>query len=737
MLRPTRPSDEERAELRAVLDEELQRLPPKCRAVIVLSDLEGKTRKEVALQLGWPEGTVASRLARARARLAKRLARYGLAGSGALAGTLLSEGAASASVPTSLVASTVKAASLLAAGQAASGLISAQVAVLMEGALKTMLLNKVLNTTAILLMVAVCATGTGLVLSHASGAAKQQNATPAHQATSEAKAEAPAAPQGQGAAKEVDVAKELEKLKGVWVCMGYERDGEEQVGQQASEAMWNETLLFQASTLKVKDDWVSMSWERKGVGQTSAGAVFKLRPTTTPKGIDLTWKSVPAREFMPKGLDPAWERATWNEAKLDQAQPGVYSIEGDRLRLSWGQLGGDRPAGLKTKRGDQWTVHLYVKKDAPAPEKKEIEAGQDGADDAKKDLDRMQGTWRVVSSQVGDEKAAEDEVKRRKVTVKGNVLTYYYGNELNEKREGTLKLDPKRRYLDLTATFPETGATALAIYELTGDDDLKIGFGNDGLVRPRRWVIGKDDVAWLLVLKREQPENKPNGAGGSMTQAEKEALAHNGEAVGHLLKGDYDKAISECTAAIRLDPKNDQPYLNRGSAYLLIGENDKAIGDFDQAIRLNPKNAPPYSNRAHAYAAKGNYNEAIKGYQQAIKVEPENGDAYGYLADLLATCPNAELRDGKRAVELATKACELTKWNDFNSLSALAAAYAEVGDFKKLAEVDFQRKAVDANGSLVFKRKQDVEESRKRLNNYEEGKPYRRQPPAVQTRPRT
>src|SRR5947208_3187555 len=91
VLPRTQPPDGDRTDPRAVLDEELQRLPPKCRAVIVLSDLEGKTRKEVALQLGWPEGTVASRLARARARLAKRLARYGLLGSGAAVGTLLSE----------------------------------------------------------------------------------------------------------------------------------------------------------------------------------------------------------------------------------------------------------------------------------------------------------------------------------------------------------------------------------------------------------------------------------------------------------------------------------------------------------------------------------------------------------------------------------------------------------------------------------------------------------------------
>jgi len=78
-------------DLQTLLDQELDRLPDKYRAVIVLCDLEGMTRKDAARRLGWPEGTVASRLAGARKTLAKRLSRHELALSGGARGTRVSK----------------------------------------------------------------------------------------------------------------------------------------------------------------------------------------------------------------------------------------------------------------------------------------------------------------------------------------------------------------------------------------------------------------------------------------------------------------------------------------------------------------------------------------------------------------------------------------------------------------------------------------------------------------------
>jgi RNA polymerase sigma factor (sigma-70 family) len=151
-------------DLQPLLDQELSRLPDAYREVIVLSDLEGKTRKEVARQLGLPEGTVASRLARARAMLAKRLARHGLAVSGGTLATVLTEKVASAGVPSSVVSSTIKAVTLVTAGQAAAtGAISVKVAALTEGVLRAMFLTKLKMAAVIVLVFASCTGGAGLI----------------------------------------------------------------------------------------------------------------------------------------------------------------------------------------------------------------------------------------------------------------------------------------------------------------------------------------------------------------------------------------------------------------------------------------------------------------------------------------------------------------------------------------------------------------------------------------------
>lgn len=139
------------SELRLLLDQELSRLADVYREAIVLCDLEGKTRKEAAQQLGIPEGTLSGRLTTARRQLAKRLSRRGLVLSGTAIAIALSQSALSACVPDSLVALTAKAASAVATGSVTAGTVSANVVVLTQGVLKTMSTAKVKTITAVVL----------------------------------------------------------------------------------------------------------------------------------------------------------------------------------------------------------------------------------------------------------------------------------------------------------------------------------------------------------------------------------------------------------------------------------------------------------------------------------------------------------------------------------------------------------------------------------------------------------
>jgi RNA polymerase sigma factor (sigma-70 family) len=200
-------------QLHALLDEELKILPDMYRAVIVLCDLEGKSIKETAQQIGCPQGTVGTRLARGRSLLAKRLARHGFTLSGGVIATMISQNAATAGVPSLLMNSTVQAATLTAAGQTAyPGVISTKVAALTEGVLKTMLLTKLKIATAVLLMAATIGAGAS-ALTQKALAAKQPETRVETKATAEKPAgDAPRTPLRREPPAQEQKAEDIEQL---------------------------------------------------------------------------------------------------------------------------------------------------------------------------------------------------------------------------------------------------------------------------------------------------------------------------------------------------------------------------------------------------------------------------------------------------------------------------------------------------------------------------------------------
>lgn len=176
MPEPATVQQDQWSDLRPLLDQELTRLPENYRLPILLCDLEGKKIRVAAQQLGWPQGTLAGRLALGRKMLAVRLARRGVVLSAGALAAVVSQNAVSAAVPNSLIGSMVRAAAMFAAGQATvAGVVSAKAVALAKGVVLTMLLNKIKVLTAVLLVISAFGMVGGLLSCQTSAPAQDRS----------------------------------------------------------------------------------------------------------------------------------------------------------------------------------------------------------------------------------------------------------------------------------------------------------------------------------------------------------------------------------------------------------------------------------------------------------------------------------------------------------------------------------------------------------------------------------
>lgn len=183
-----------------------------------------------------------------------------------------------------------------------------------------------------------------------------------------------------------------------------------------------------------------------------------------------------------------------------------------------------------------------------------------------------------------------------------------------------------------------------------------------------------------------------------------------------------DRAIQDYTEAIRRAPGVIDGYVNRGGSYLAIGQLDKAIADLDHALRIDPQDSDSYFNRGLAHRGKQDYRSAIADFTRANQLSPGDPAILNSIAWLKATCPLAEIRNGKEAMEASLEACRLTGFKDTDHIDTLAAAYAEVGDFDRAIEYATKLLSMKIESSY----RKDVE---KQLALYRDRKPYRDQSP--------
>jgi uncharacterized protein (TIGR03067 family) len=241
------------------LDEALSRLPAKYSSVIVLCDLEGKTIKEAAKQLACPRGTVASRLATGRALLAKRLTRAGLCLTAVTVARELAQGAGPSSIPKPLIASAVKAAATVAAGQEVASVMSAKIVLLTERVVKAMLIAKLKALTTVLLAMAALG-GAGALWSYATPKAEQEKLRAAVPPVAVARDEKPKS--------------DKELILGTWISTSGEQNGE----KLAKEKLKGGKMVFTEDKITLQ---VLEAQAREGT--------YTIDPDKKPKEIDMTF----------------------------------------------------------------------------------------------------------------------------------------------------------------------------------------------------------------------------------------------------------------------------------------------------------------------------------------------------------------------------------------------------------------------------------------------------------------
>ena len=177
------------------------------------------------------------------------------------------------------------------------------------------------------------------------------------------------------------------------------------------------------------------------------------------------------------------------------------------------------------------------------------------------------------------------------------------------------------------------------------------------------------------------------------------------------------RAYADFTEAIDLSPDSPYAYLCRGAFLAEEKRYDEALEDMSAAIVLEPSVARSFEERAQILSKMDRFQAEMGDLQTALRLSPADPEVMNDFAWFLATCPEPSLRDGKKAVEYAARAAALSAWKDGAIIDTLAAAEAQVGDFK--AAADYQRKAI-----ALTREKETQADMLSRLGRYEARSTY-------------
>ncbi|MGD9635098.1 MAG: tetratricopeptide repeat protein [Pirellulales bacterium] len=235
--------------------------------------------------------------------------------------------------------------------------------------------------------------------------------------------------------------------------------------------------------------------------------------------------------------------------------------------------------------------------------------------------------------------------------------------------------------------------------------------------------IKPDDAPTLLLRANLYYQLKDNEA--ALKDADAAIKANPQLLVAHLLQAEIlvaenriDEAIANLEKIVPLAPNQTRLLEPLATFYLVGGQPRKSIETFTKVLEAEPENFRALRFRGDANLNIGNHAAAVSDFDEALKLDGDDEGLLNNFAWVLATSPDDKVRDGKRALELATKAADMSSHSVPHILSTLAAAYAETGDFENAQK--WSAKAVELGENDEAR-----EQLGKELESYKAGKPWR------------
>jgi tetratricopeptide (TPR) repeat protein len=259
-------------------------------------------------------------------------------------------------------------------------------------------------------------------------------------------------------------------------------------------------------------------------------------------------------------------------------------------------------------------------------------------------------------------------------------------------------------------------------YALKGDYEHTIADCNEAIRIEPKYAAAYQNRSLAYLVLGEYAKSIEN-ANALLALEPGNAKGYTLRAMAYGRMHELDKSLTDANKALDLKPGDEYALGWRASVYMFIGSIKAALADCATALKSNPHYCLPCIIRAAIYAHQGDCQGAIGTCKQAIHKDPKYVDAYIELSWLLATCPDKNYRNGKTALEYASRARDVAKVENWSVLMVLAASHAECGHFDKAVKL--------SERSLEIAPPSEKEALRVTLNLYKSKKPFRQKGNAI------